>query len=131
MVEDLLDLPTGRIVQLASGGYTTAALTSGNDLYLWGGRPGQPKLLDGMEDFPTPVDLEGVDWADVGVGATHIIALSTDGKVWVAGENSNGQLGLGATIDISREWKEVKLSLEGKTVSKIYAGYKNSFLLIE
>lgn len=131
LVEDLLDLPTGKIHKLASGGYYTAALTSGNDIYLWGGRPGQPKILKDLEEFPTPVDVDGIDWVDVGVGQDHVIALSTEGQVWVLGENQQGQLGLGGVITRTEEWQRVNIDLGGKQITKVYAGYKNSMLIVE
>jgi alpha-tubulin suppressor-like RCC1 family protein len=106
-------------------------LTTGNDLYLWGGRPGQVKICDELEDYPTPVDVEGNDWMDVAVGQEHIIALSTNGDVWVIGEGGNGQLGLGDDTSTLRHWRKVDLNLGGMKVSKVYAGYKNSFLLVE
>lgn len=132
MVEDLLDLPTGKIRKISSGGYITAALTVGNDLYVWGGRPGQTKLLEDMEDYPTPVDLEGLDFLDVAVGDGHILALSTDGRLFVVGAGRNGQLGLGENVNDAVGWKEVVLQLrEGQKVRKVYAGYKNSFIVVD
>jgi len=124
-------LPTGKVRKIASGGYHTAALTTGNDLYLWGGRPGQTKILDELEDYPMPVDVDGNDWVDVAVGQDHIVALSTEGDVWVVGEGGNGQLGLAKDITMLREWRKVELDLDGMKVSRVYAGYKNSLLIIE
>lgn len=124
-------MPTGKICKIASGGYYSAALTTSNDLYLWGGRPGQPKIVDDLEDYPTPVDVNGLDWNDVAIGHDHIIALSTEGEVWVIGDGSNGQLGLGTVTDVVREWRKVPLNLGGAKVSGVHAGYKCSFLLID
>ncbi len=107
----------------------TAALTSGNDLYLWGGRPGQTKLLAQLSGTPEPVDLDGQDILDVAVGADHILALSTQHKLYVIGANSNGQLGLDAE-DVCK-WRRVPLPLDGKRIVRFHAGYKNSFLLVE
>ena len=129
MVEDLSDLPTGPIRKISSGGYVTAALTSGNDLYLWGGRAGQPKLLDQLSGTPEPVDLDGHDVLDVAVGFDHILALTTDHRLYVVGANRNGQLGL--DVDELCDWREVILPLDGRQIVSVHAGYKNSFLLIE
>jgi alpha-tubulin suppressor-like RCC1 family protein len=131
-VEDLLDLPTGKIRKISSGGYVTAAITVGNDLYVWGGRPGQPKLLEQMEGYPTPVDLEGLDILDVAVGDGHILALSTDNRLFIVGDGGNGQLGLGSNIKELADWKEVSLPLkEGQKMVRVHAGYKNSFVVVE
>jgi alpha-tubulin suppressor-like RCC1 family protein len=128
-VEDLLDLPTGPIRKISSGGYVTAALTFGNDLYLWGGRPGQLKILEQLSGTPEPVDLDGQDVLDVAVGTDHILVLTTEHKLYVVGANRNGQLGL--DLDQLSEWKEVALPLDGKEIVSVHAGYKNSFLLLE
>ncbi|KAE9375386.1 RCC1/BLIP-II [Stipitochalara longipes BDJ] len=130
MVEDLSDLPTGPIRKISSGGYVTAALTAGNDLYVWGGRPGQPKVLAQLSETPEPVDLDGKDVLDVAVGVDHILALTTEHKLYVVGANKNGQLGL--NVDELSEWKEVALPLDEKQlIVSVHAGYKNSFMLIE
>jgi len=126
----LSDLPTGPIRKISSGGYVTAALTAGNDLYVWGTRPGQPKLLPQLSGTPEPVDLDGNDVLDVAVGANHAIALTTEHKLYVVGANGNGQLGLDV-VELS-EWREVTLPLnENQQIVSILAGYKNSFLLVE
>jgi alpha-tubulin suppressor-like RCC1 family protein len=129
IVEDLSDLPTGPIRKISSGGYVTAALTSGNDLYLWGGRPRQTKMLGQLSGIPEPVDLDGQDVLDVAVGADHILALTTEHNLYVIGANRNGQLGL--DMDDLCEWREVSLPLDGKRIVSIHTGYKNSFLLVE
>lgn len=131
-MEDLQDLPTGEIIKISSGGYITAALTAGNDLYIWGGRPGQPKLLDQMEGYPTPIDFDGLDFLDIAVGSDHIIVLTIDHKVFVVGSSGNGQLGLGSGTKKSFDWREVLLPfINGQRVVSVHAGYRNSFLIIE
>lgn len=129
IVADLSDLPTGSIRKISSGGYVTAALTSGNDLYIWGGRPGQPKLLEGLSGTPDPVDLEGNDVLDVAVGVNHMVALTTEHKLYVVGANGNGQLGL--DVEELSEWREVTLPLnEKQQILSVHTGYKNSFVLV-
>lgn len=114
---------------ISSGGYVTAALTAGNDLYVWGGRPGQEKILEQMSGTPEPVDLEG-DILDVGIGVKHIIALTTEHKLYVVGDNGNGQLGLDA--EKLSEWREVTLPLkENQHIISLHAGYKSSFVIVE
>jgi alpha-tubulin suppressor-like RCC1 family protein len=129
IIEDLLDLPTGPIRKISSGGYVTAALTSGNDLYVWGGRAGQPTLLDQLSGTPEPVDLDGQDVLDIAVGADHILALTMERRLYVVGANKNGQLGL--DVNELSKWREVTLPLEGRQIVSIHVGYKNSFLLVK
>jgi len=130
LVDDLSDLPTGPIRKISSGGYVTAALTAGNDMYVWGGRPGQPKLLKELTGFPTPVDLGGQDIFDVAVGSHHMIALTVERKLFVVGEGSSGQLGL--DLKELADWREVALPLkDNQQIASVYAGYKNSFVIVE
>lgn len=131
LVSDLSDLPTGPIRKISAGGYITAALTRSNDLYLWGGRAGQAPPLIGLSGEPTPFDLNGADVLDIAVGNDHILALSTEGRVYVVGSGSNGQLGLGACKE-AKEWTEVEIPLgEGQRIVSVWAGYKTSFALLE
>jgi len=130
MLEDLSDLPTGPIVKISSGGYVTAALTSGNDLYVWGGRPGQSKLLEDLSGVPMPVDLNGEDIFDISVGMDHMIALSTERRLFLVGFGGNGQLGLAEKY--LSEWTEVILPMESrKRIFSVHAGYKNSYVVVK
>lgn len=129
LVTALQDLPTGPISKIAAGGYMLAALTTGNDLYIWGGHPGRKTVPEDISDEPTPVDIEENDIADVAVGETHIIVLTTNGEVFVIGENGNGQLGLPSKSEDS--WTRVSPGLrDGRRVVGVQAGARNSFLLV-
>lgn len=129
-IEDLTNLPTGPIRKISSGGYLTAALTTANDLYVWGGRPGQVNILPHLTRVPTPADLNGADVFDIAVGSNHLIALSTEHRIFVVGDGSNGQLGM--DVKELREWKEVILPLnKDQQVHGIHAGYKTSFVIVE
>lgn len=130
LVTALQDLPTGPIAKIAAGGYMLAALTAGDDLYLWGGHPGRKAVLADVTDEPSPVVLgEELDVADVAVGEAHLIALTTDSKVYVVGDNGNGQLGL--PVDSADSWAQVELNLgEGRAFS-VAAGPRNSFIVVK
>lgn len=129
LVTALKDLPTGPISKIAAGGYVLAAVTTGNDLYIWGGHPGRKTVPADISDDPTPVDIEENDIADVAVGESHIIVLTTHGDVFVIGENGNGQLGLLSKLEES--WHRVPLDLkDGRRVVGVQAGIRNSFLLV-
>lgn len=129
LVTALQDLPTGPIAKIGAGGYILAALTTGNDLYLWGGHPGRKTVPADITDEPTPIDIEEKDIVDVAVGETHIIVLTTEGDVFVVGENGNGQLGLPSKSGES--WSRVELGLkDGRGVVGVQAGARNSFLLV-
>lgn len=134
LVTDLVDLPTGPIIKLAAGGYVLAALTEGQDLYIWGhGGRAAAAGLSGLKvtDVPTPVVVEDHDIVDVAVGEGHLIALAATGEVYVIGSNSNGQLGLGVDAKGVDAWTRVTIGgLEGKQIVAVAAGPKNSFLVI-
>ncbi|KAK0740245.1 hypothetical protein B0T18DRAFT_448926 [Schizothecium vesticola] len=111
-VPDLLDLPTGPVVKIASSssGYVLAALTAGGDLYAWGhaGRASAAGLGGlGVTGEVTPVVVEEHDIADVGVGEGHVVVLTTTGEVFGIGSNRNGQLGLGEGMEGAEEWTRV------------------------
>lgn len=126
----LYDLPGGPIVKVASGGYLTAALTVDNDLYVWGGRPGETPIIAEIEEqTPTPLNIHDHDILDFGIGDRHMIVLTTDRKLFVIGEGVNGQLG--SQESMATEWLELTLSLpQGKEVVGVAAGPKSSFLLV-
>lgn len=130
LVTALQDLPTGPIAKIAAGGYMLAALTTGNDLYLWGGHPGRKTVPEDVTDEPAPVVVEEADIADVAVGEAHLLVLTTDGKVLVIGDNGSGQLGL--PIKSTDSWRQVELRLrEGRRAVAVVAGPRNSFVIIK
>ena len=107
----------------------TAALTASNDLYIWGGRPGESKVLEKFAGSPSPLDLDGHDVLDIAVGDNHVVALTTDQVLFVAGDNGNGQLGL--EIAETNDWKQALLPLKsGQRIMSVHAGYKNSFAVV-
>lgn len=124
-VPDLADLPTGNVTQIsAGGGYVFAALTAGNDAYVWG-------VGEGLSGSPEPLDLDGEDVLDIAVGETHILALTADGRVWIWGKGANGQLGLGTREEVE-EWETIPVSIPaGRKIVGVAAGERSSFLIIK
>ncbi len=85
-----------------------------------------------MTGSPTPLDLDGYDFLDVAVGVNHMMILTTERRLFVVGVGSNGQLGLGLDFKELKNWTEVCLPLKnGQRLVSVYAGYKNSFVLVE
>ncbi|KAK3344133.1 regulator of chromosome condensation 1/beta-lactamase-inhibitor protein II [Lasiosphaeria hispida] len=144
LVSDLTNLPTGPITKLSAGGYLVAALTAGNDLYCWG-HPGRTpaSILSEvpMTESASPVVIDEFDIADVAVGEAHLVALTTTGEVFVLGDNSNGQLGLGPQVTAAAGWTRVSIGVdkelsgkglsETKVVVGVAAGPRNSFLIVQ
>lgn len=131
LVTALQDLPTGPIVKIAAGGYMLAALTAGDDLYVWDGHPGRQAMFADIGEEPAPVVVgDELDVADVAVGEEHLIVLTTDGRVFVVGGNGNGQLGL--PVKSADSWLQVELNLEeGRRVVGVAAGPRNSFIMVK
>lgn len=134
-IPDLLDLPTGPVVKIASSasGYVLAALTAGGDLYAWGhvGRASAAGLGGlGVSGEVTPVVVEEYDVADVGVGEGHVVVLTTTGEVFGIGSNGSGQLGLGEEVEAVDEWTRIGGGGEGREVVGVVAGERSTFLVV-
>ncbi|KAI9644172.1 hypothetical protein NHQ30_007525 [Ciborinia camelliae] len=144
LLSSLTSLPTGPIRKLSSSGPLTAALTTGHDLYIWGTN-NTPSIIPELSssssptaylDYdPIPLDINGVDILDFGIGENHMLVLTTEGELYVIGENGNGQLGLGEEEKgRCEEWRLVNLQLEEgsrKRFVGVWAGYKCSFVVVE
>ncbi|KAI0385349.1 RCC1/BLIP-II [Hypomontagnella monticulosa] len=128
LVEELEDLPTGRITRICAAGYLILALTEGHDLYAWGGHPGREALLEDLSSSPIPVVVDESDIVDCGVGESHLIVLTSDGHVYTIGDNTNGQLGL--PVKKAKSWTKVALQLgAGRILCGVEAGLRTSFIL--
>jgi alpha-tubulin suppressor-like RCC1 family protein len=105
-----------------SGGNTVWALKDNGTLWSWGGsvlEPAEVVVNDGSK----------VLFQKVVSGYQHVLALSTDGKLYVKGTNTYGQLGLGNTayqasfirMDSSSDWTDIAAgrhhSMATKTVN--------------
>ena len=108
------------VSQVAAGCNHTLALKIDGTLWAWGyNYDGQ--IGDGTSGFEndktTPVKvMENVK--QVAAGASHSMALKTDGTLWIWGDNVDGQLGIG-TYDFEAHSTPIQI-MSG--VSKIAAG---------
>ena len=126
LVEDLKDLPSGKIVKIAAAGYVVLALTEGHDLYAWGGHPAHQPLLENISGDPSPVDVEE-DILDFSMGEMHIVVLTVNGDIYIIGNNSNGQLGLPLRKTV--KWSKVPSSFRGEVIVGVKAGPRSSFIV--
>ena len=155
-------IPVRKVV---SAGWMTAAVSVEGDLYVWGGGsanggdgggkrirclPGKGKRererkretageVKEEDEEVALVDVAGgVDIADVGVGAGHMLALTRDGRVFAVGDDRSGQVGAGEGLGrhFCEEWVEVELGQgfdeerERKVVVGVECGYWSSFVLV-
>ncbi|MCF7930801.1 MAG: InlB B-repeat-containing protein [Acholeplasmataceae bacterium] len=98
--------PNETIVNLSLGLFHSAALTSYGRVFTWGqnnyGQLGDGTLMNRYK----PVDItqnfnlrEGEVICEISFGASHSSALSSDGRIFMWGNNSNGRLGDGTTTN--------------------------------
>jgi alpha-tubulin suppressor-like RCC1 family protein len=87
------------VAQVAAGGGTACARTTGGALRCWGlntsGQIGDNTTT--TRSSPTLLTLTSV--SNVEVGGAHTCAAVTSGALYCWGENGNGQLGVGSTPD--------------------------------
>jgi len=109
-------------VQITIGSNHTCAVTGGGLIYCWGYNFfGQ--LGDGTtQDRLTPVPIQGgaLRFRRVTAGSHHTCAETTAGKAYCWGNNTWGQLGIGATTGASRLTPGLVGS--GRTFSWVQAG---------
>jgi alpha-tubulin suppressor-like RCC1 family protein len=78
-----------------------AAIATDGSLWTWGNNnSGQLGIGTSGWDTDTNIPVRvGTDtnWALVSVGATHTVAVRTDGSLWAWGSNWRGQLGIGTS----------------------------------
>lgn len=123
------------VTHVAAAGYALAALTESGSVYAWGMTPTgthrRHLYVPGLCSTPNYVDVDGgKDVCDVALGDSHAIALTADGCVYVLGENSNGQLGLGPSTECVRAWTKAALALPDQHhVVAVAAGPRSSFIL--
>lgn len=99
-------------VDVESGGHQSAVIMSDGTLLRWGaGRTLDDVLL------PTGTTLDNVKSVSVGMGGGFYLALLQDGSLWVAGNNTWGQLGTGTT---DYQFDPVRIRASG--VTQIAAG---------
>lgn len=129
-----VSLPAGvAVTELSSRWGTVLALGSDGQVYAWGDNSfGQ--LAVGSTDagaMPVPVTMPpGVRITAVDAGYWHALALSSAGEVYVWGDNSCGQLGVGATDEADEADGPVAVRVgRGQTVTRVSGGGMHSLAL--
>lgn len=126
------------IRKIAAGGWIYAAISQSDDLYMWGGQPGNdtdesisclPNWSEGEGAKLVDVD-GGIDVLDVAVGDGHVVALTEKGEVWVTGRGYEGQLGMGSEyLGFKQGWTRTG-GWGDRQVLGVGAGSLNSFVMV-
>ncbi|XP_064631584.1 RCC1 domain-containing protein 1-like [Lineus longissimus] len=127
------------INQLSAGGWHSAAVSDGGDLYLWGwnesGQLGFPSKSvehspgrDDVSFLPTPtlLDIGEEEIKKVACGSRHTAALTEHNDVYTWGWNAYGQLGLGDTQTRDQPTQVQYFKDNGLVVEDIFCGGWNS-----
>ncbi|WP_161522234.1 RCC1 domain-containing protein [Bifidobacterium xylocopae] len=121
--------PGVRFTRTAGGAGFSLALGSDGNIYAWG-KNDKGQLGDGTTtDRPTPVRVHapaGVTFTALAAGASHAIAVGSDGKAYAWGINY-GQLGDGS--DINRPLPVTFQTPAGVSVTQVAAGFYHSLAL--
>ncbi|CAM0911580.1 unnamed protein product [Alopecurus aequalis] len=98
-VEGLSDLS---LVDIAAGGWHSAALTKDGEVYAWGrGEHGRLGFGDDKSSHMVPLKVQllaGEDIVQVSCGGTHSVALTSDGRIFSYGRGDHGRLGYGRKV---------------------------------
>ena len=130
-----------KIVKVAAGGWMCAALAQDRAAYIWGaGAPGTDNTLQTLREaeagevvlisIPSTQNdaAEPLDIIEIGVGDNHIAVLADGGRLFVAGDNKNGQLGLDHDEAWVDDWAEVPNADSTSNFCGIVCGPKATFV---
>ena len=130
------DEPVVLANQFSSGYYHACVIASDNKLYCWGrnhrGQLGNNSMVDSSR--PVAVNMTGVlagkTIKQISTGHYHTCAVASDDKMYCWGENNNGELGNGSTVD-SRVPVAVNMTgvLAGKTIKQMSVGTYNTCVI--
>lgn len=126
-----------KIKKVACGGWLNAALSEDGACYLWGaGTPGTEQRIKCLREagagevvlveLPVEPGAEPLDVLDVAVGDNHVVLLAEGDSCFVAGENKNGQLGLGHYDTFVEDWTPVPL--KSSRIQSVVCGPKSTYI---
>jgi alpha-tubulin suppressor-like RCC1 family protein len=93
-----------RFTQLSAGYRHVCALDAAGAAWCWGANnDGQLGLGTDAAQMSTPTRVTGdLTFTSIGTGSEHTCGLTAEGAAWCWGENSDGESGNGAGIDVSQ-----------------------------
>ncbi|ADQ91791.1 hypothetical protein BpV1_164 [Bathycoccus sp. RCC1105 virus BpV1] len=116
---------TDNITKVTCGHYHTVALDSSGDVWFWGDVPNSysSSWPSSVTDEPQKV-VDGKNIIGIASSYYTLYAFDATGKMWNAGDNSEGQIGDGTTSgSTGKTLTEVTyFSSKGITINKVYGG---------
>jgi alpha-tubulin suppressor-like RCC1 family protein len=108
--------------QIGAGQIHTCAITTAGQGYCWGNNGG--KLGNaGTTESSTPLALAGAPaFTSLAVGANHTCGIATTADVWCWGFNTNGQVGVAATVAVAQPTRVPGLTASDVAASGIGTG---------
>ncbi|MES2922712.1 MAG: HYR domain-containing protein [Verrucomicrobiota bacterium] len=126
------------VVATAAGGSHSLVLTSDGRVYAWGSNVSRQLGNNSIPNSSVPVAVDisgalaGKTVVSIAAGTNHSLVLSSEGRVYAWGSNSDGQLGksvgYNSQIPVAVDTSGV---LAGKTVVAISAGVNHSLALTQ
>jgi len=113
---------------VSAGGIHSAAVTSANNLFVWGGNTtgqlGDQSTTSKSSPVVTsivPYTFASTSWTSVMAGVSHLGAITSTGALYAWGLNASGQLGDGTTVS-----KSLPIQIGSSSWSKISAGLSHT-----
>ncbi len=123
-----------KVIQLAALGFETLALLNDNSFVHWNNFDsaelgvGDIINLSSLKFLPLPPIFSSTNVIQIAGGGHHVLILLSNGQIWGAGENDNGQLGLGLADDKIISLQQAKL--QDMHAIQIAAGGNHSLALL-
>ncbi|XP_076041418.1 RCC1 and BTB domain-containing protein 1-like isoform X2 [Oratosquilla oratoria] len=120
-----------KVTRVAAGSHHSLALTEEGEVLAWGQNNYGQVGSGTTTNQPTPrkviASLSSRRVVDIACGQTSSMAVMDNGEVYGWGYNSNGQLGLGNSVNQHNPCRVA--ALEGLVITKIVCGYSHTLAL--
>ena len=120
-------------VSNSTDGYRTFLITKNGKVYSSGyayqSRHGYPGIIAMQKPMLVLGFPEDVQISQVSAGICHTLYLTTEGDVYVSGENADGQLGCGKLSDVLSQPTRLNTFPAGTKFSQVAAGRNHSLFL--